>query len=346
MKKGIAIIGAGAISRMHFAAIDRISELVLIAVSDKNPVALHKAKEQYDCDIYENYLDMLADERISIVSIATPSGLHAKMAIDCLNAGKHVIVEKPLAMSLAEISAIANAESTNNRRVGVIYPLRYNGVIEKAKTAIADGKFGQITHASLTIRINRNDDYFAAASWRGSWAMDGGCLMNQAIHGIDLLIDLIGEPVSVFGVTRNNLRSIEAEDVGVAIVNFASGAVATIEAATTIYDKTFEEKLAIFGESGTLIIGGKNFGQVEFSRFSDLVTEAELSEKCSFQFGNGHYLTIKNFTDALIAGDKNYLGVIDGRRAVELILAIYHSSKNDELIKLPLEEKFTIGLGV
>ena len=255
-KYTFGLIGCGRISRNHLEAIAAAPDASLQAVCDIDHVALKAAETKYNCQGYSDYKVMLADPKLEIVNICIPSGLHAQMAVAAMRAGKHVIVEKPMAMSLYEADTMIKAAAENGVKMGVVHKNRFNKPVMKLRSELEDGKFGRLTHGSATVRWNRDENYYRQASWRGTMANDGGCLMNQSIHIIDLLQWMLGEVREVFAYTATNLRKIEGEDIGAAVLKFANGALATIEAATTIYPQNLEVSIGVFGSTGTVVIAG------------------------------------------------------------------------------------------
>jgi predicted dehydrogenase len=350
MKKyGFGLIGCGRIARNHLKAITSLPEAQLAAVCDIDPGRLTEAADQYGSHAYSDYREMLQDPAVQLVNICTPSGLHAKIAVDAMNAGKHVLVEKPMAMSLKEASAMIATAEKNGVKLGVVHQNRFNKAIVKLRQALDAGQFGRLTHAAITIRWNRDKHYYDQASWRGTWAQDGGCLMNQSIHNIDLLQWMMGPVESVFAYTATNARAIEGEDAAVALLKFRSGAFATLEASTTIYPRNLEETLHIFGTEGTAGIGGIAVNKIEAWRFEGVDETAVLAEQDKEPpsvYGFGHYGIIQDFVESVNEGRPPAVSGEEGRKAVEIILAIYHSVKYQQEIKLPLEEKFTIGVGL
>lgn len=345
----LGLIGCGRIAKNHLESIAAIPDASLIAVSDTDSQALKAASERYNCQGYQNYHDMLANPEIDVVNICTPSGLHARMAIDAMSAGKHVIVEKPMAMSLAEADAMISTANKYGVKLGVVHQNRFNKAIVKVRSALEQGKFGQLTHGSAVVRWNRNNDYYLQAPWRGTWAHDGGCLMNQSIHNIDLLQWMMGPVTSLFAYTATNMRNIEGEDVAVAVLRFANGAFATIEASTTIFPKNLEETLNIFGSTGTVVVGGVAVNKIEAWRFEgedETAALADQSKEPPNVYGFGHADIITDFVDAVRTGREPAVSGIEGRKALEIILAIYHSVRLKKEIALPLKEEFTIGVGL
>jgi predicted dehydrogenase len=223
-------------------------------------------------------------------------------------------------------------------------------VVQELRKAIDVGRFGKLSHAAVNIRWNRTRDYYSQAPWRGTWAQDGGTLMNQCIHGIDLLLWMMGDCVeSVYGSTRRQLHSyIEAEDVGVAVLQFKNGAVATIEGTANIYPRNLEETLFISGEYGTVRLGGTSVNSIDVWNFRD--STADDANKHGFVeqtpnvYGNGHILLYKDVIKALQTGHKPYIDAAAGRRALEVVLAIYKSSKTNQPVRLPLTEFGTMNM--
>ncbi len=340
-----AIIGCGRIARNHLAAAVA-RDLDLVAVCDLLPDAMHRLLTENDqaamrCPArYTDHRRMLAETSPQLVAIATDSGAHAQIALDCIAAGSHIILEKPMAMSLSDADRIINAAQAAGVKVAVCHQNRFNNTSQALYKAVCDHRFGKISHAAVSIRWNRGANYYRQAAWRGRWQSDGGALMNQCIHGIDLLRWLMGGDVSrVYGVCRNRLHPfIEAEDVGVAVLSFKDGAVATIEGSTNIFPENLEETLCIFGERGTVKLGGQSAGRIEHWRFADGLPSPEISERIQTVYGNGH---LRLYDDMLAAIRHNRAPLIDakeGRAALELVLAIYKSQKDGRVVQLPLSD--------
>ncbi|HEU4963700.1 MAG TPA: Gfo/Idh/MocA family oxidoreductase, partial [Bacilli bacterium] len=252
-----AIVGCGHIAKKHIEGIHKTEGAELAAFCDTNPERLSEFQEQYGVAGYLSLEEMLeADPSIDVVSICTPSGIHAPLAVQAAKAKKHLVVEKPIALTLRDADAIIDACRENGVKLAVVHPNRFRPVVVELRKAIDQGRFGKISHVKATVRWNRNQAYYDQAAWRGTKTMDGGVLMNQAIHNLDLLLWLAGPVVEVGAHTATRLRDIEAEDVAVATLQFDNGALGLIEAAATIYPKNLEESLAIFGETGSAIVGG------------------------------------------------------------------------------------------
>lgn len=344
-----ALIGCGRIAVNHVKAV-AANGLDFVAMCDidgsKFDIMLGKA----GCGAfpgtarYADYRQMLAEHpEIELVAIATESGEHARIALDCIDAGKHVIIEKPIAMSIADADEIVRRADERGVKVSACHQNRFNVAVQKLRKALEAGRFGKLSHGSIHVRWNRGRSYYDQAPWRGTWAQDGGTLMNQCIHGIDLLRWMMGdEPVVVYGQTRQRMHDyLEAEDVGVAVVQFANGAVATIEGTSNVYPKNLEETLYIFGETGTVKIGGTSTNNIDVWDFADETDEdlanKGLKEQTSNVYGNGHTALYADMIDAIQNDRRPYVDAVAGRNAVEMVLAIYKSQKTGLPVKLPLD---------
>ena len=289
-------------------------------------------------------VEALNHPEIELVAIATESGKHAAIALDCIDAGKNLIIEKPMAMSIADADEIIRCADEKGVKVSACHQNRFNVAIQQLRDAIEADRFGKLSHGSIHVRWNRGKGYYDQAPWRGTWEQDGGTLMNQCIHGIDLLRWMMGEDVvEVYGATRQRFHDyFEAEDVGVAVVKFANGAVGTIEGTSNVYPKNLEETLYVFGENGTVKIGGTSTNNIDVWDFAD-ETEADaankgLEEQTSNVYGNGHTLLYADMVDAIQNDRAPYVDAVAGRNALEMVLAIYKSQKTGEPVALPLSD--------
>ena len=351
-----ALIGCGRIAVNHVKAVDNNS-LEFVAACDIVPenidILFEKQKPNNKEHIarYTNYKRMIEDHpELELVSIATPSGIHAEIALYCIDHGINVIIEKPMAMNMKDADAIIKHSEEKGVVVSACHQNRFNIAVQKTRAALESGRFGKISHGSIHVRWNRNKAYYDQAPWRGTWQDDGGCLMNQCIHGIDLLRWMMGNEVdTVYGVTRQQFHHyLEAEDVGMAVVTFKNGAVATIEGTTNVYPKNLEETLYLFGEKGTVKIGGKSTNNIDVWDFAD-ETEADqenkgLEEATSNVYGNGHTSLFADVIDSIENHHKPYVDAVAGRNALEMILAIYKSMKTGMPVKLPLDDFASIDM--
>lgn len=342
-----ALIGCGRIAVNHVKAVVA-NGLDFTAMCDidgsKYDVMLEKAGCGAFPEVarYADYRQMLEDHsEIELVAIATESGKHARIALDCIDAGKNVIIEKPMAMSMADADEIVRRANERGVKVSACHQNRFNVAVQKTHQALDEGRFGRMSHGAIHVRWNRNRAYYEQAPWRGTWEEDGGCLMNQCIHGIDLLRWMMGKPVRVYAQTRQRFHDyLEAEDVGLAVVEFEGGAMGLVEGTVNVYPKNLEETLYLFGERGTVKIGGTSTNNIDVWTFAD-ETDADaalqgLKEQTSNVYGNGHAALYADMVDAIINDRTPYVDAVAGRDALEMVLAIYRSQKTGLPVDLPL----------
>lgn len=349
-----ALIGCGRISTNHIkAAIN--NRLEIVAVCDILPEAMEELLAKHnllDSNIkrYLDYKVMIEECNPELISIATESGVHAEIALYCIEHGINCIIEKPMAMSMEDAEKIIALSKEKHVTVSVSHQNRFNVAIQDLRKALEAGRFGRLSHGSIHVRWNRGKQYYDQARWRGTWKDDGGCLMNQCIHGIDLLRWMFGDEVDeVYGVTRQQFHDyLEAEDVGMAVLKFKNGAIATIEGTTNVYPKNLEETLYIFGEKGTVKIGGTSTNNIDVWDFEDESSEDEskkgLKEQTSNVYGNGHTSLFADVIDAIKNDREPYIDAVAGRNALEIVLAIYKSQKNGLPVKLPLTDFSSIDM--
>lgn len=343
-----AIIGRGRIATNHVKAVLN-NQLEFVAACDielqniETLLAKHGLENDASIARYADYKQMIQEHpELELVAIATSDGIHAEIALYCIDHGINVIIEKPMAMNMADAEEIIRRSEEKGVAVCACHQNRFNVAVQKTRKAIEAGRFGKLSHGSIHVRWNRNKGYYDQAPWRGTWAEDGERLMNQCIHGIDLLRWMMGDEVdTVYGVTRQQQHPyLEAEDVGMAVVTFKNGAVATIEGTTNVYPKNLEETLYLFGESGTVKIGGTSTNNLDVWDFSD-ETEADkankgLAEQTSNVYGNGHTSLYADVIDAIRNHRDPYVDAVAGRNALEMVLSIYKSMKTGMPVKLPL----------
>lgn len=345
-----ALIGCGRIAVNHVIAA-RANDLEFVAACDIEPRKIDDLfkRAEYEqvasVEQYDDYRKMLADHpEIELVAIATESGKHASIALDCIEAGKNLIIEKPIAMSIEDAEEIIRKADEKGVKVSACHQNRFNLAIQQLRKAVEVGRFGKLSHGTIHVRWNRGRSYYDQAKWRGTWEQDGGTLMNQCIHGVDLLRWMMGDEVEeVYGATRQRFHDyLEAEDVGVAVVKFKNGAIGTIEGTSNVYPKNLEETLYIFGETGTVKIGGTSTNNIDVWDFADETEEDEankgLQEQTSNVYGNGHTSLYADVIDAIENDRTPYVDAVAGRNAVEMILAIYKSQKTGEPVRLPLHD--------
>lgn len=341
------LIGCGRIAINHIKAaannnLDILAVCDLLTEAMENLLGKHHLQDNKNIRRYIDYMEMIDTEKPDLVSIATESGTHAEIALYCIEQGTNVIIEKPIAMSMEDVDKIIEISKKKDVKVAACHQNRFNIAIQELRQAVENERFGKISHGSIHVRWNRNKDYYDQASWRGTWARDGGCLMNQCIHGIDLLRWMLGdEVVEVYGAIRQQFHNyLETEDIGMAVLKFKSGAIATIEGTTNVYPKNLEETLYLFGEKGTVKIGGTSTNNIDIWEFGDEIESDSdkkgLKEMTSNVYGNGHTSLFADMIDAIENDRDPYVDAVAGRNALEIVLAIYKSQKTGMPVKLPL----------
>ncbi len=346
-----ALIGCGRISPNHIAAA-KANGLEFVGLCDIDDKSLSDKIVKFDLQNvpkYHDYKEMLSKEKPVLVAIATESGKHASIALDCIDAGCNLIIEKPIALSLDDADAIIEKAKKKNVKVCVSHQNRFNKSIKKIREALEKDRFGRLFYGTAHIRWCRDWEYYSRAKWRGTWEQDGGALMNQCIHNIDLLRWMMGDEIEeVVGMTdRLNHDYIQAEDLGIALVKFKNGSYGIIEGTTDVYPKNLEESLYIFGEKGTVKAGGQSVNRIEEWRFSDQLDVAEdviaqFKENPPNVYGFGHTPLYADVINAINKDREPYVNAEAGRRALELVLAIYKSATEGRVVKLPLDECSTM----
>ena len=344
-----ALIGCGRIAVNHMkAAIN--NELEIVAVCDVLEEKMEELLAKYGLEKdesikrYTDYKKMIEELQPELASIATESGIHAEIALYCIEKGVNLIIEKPMAMSIEDANKIIDLAEEKNVKVSACHQNRFNVAIQKLRKAVESGRFGKLSHGSIHVRWNRNAGYYEQAPWRGTWEQDGGALMNQCIHGIDLLRWMMGDEIEeIYGATRQQFHDyLEAEDVGMAVIKFKNGAIGTIEGTTNVFPKNLEETLYIFGENGTVKIGGTSTNNIDVWDFAVETEEDQenkgLEEETSNVYGNGHTSLFADVMDAIENDRKPYVDAVAGRNALEVVLSIYKSQKTAMPVKLPLTD--------
>lgn len=359
MKKlKFAIIGCGRISYKHVEALfNNREEAELVATCD---VVLEKAeakRAEYiektgvaadSVHAYTDYKEMLEKEEIDVVTIATESGYHAEIAIYAMNKGAHALIEKPMAMSIDDANEMIKVAKENNVKLAVCHQNRFNKPIQKLREAMEAGKFGKLVNGTARILWNRNMGYYNQAPWRGTWALDGGTLMNQCIHNIDLLQWMMGGEIErVYAECDTFLRDIEAEDFGAIVIRFKNGAIGIVEGSACVYPKNLEETLSIFGENGAVAIGGLAVNELETWRFEGEDEEAikeEVNVKIDNVYGEGHTPLFKDLIDAINNNREPLISGEEGKKAMSIILAAYKSRKTGMPVQFPFTDFKTVDM--
>lgn len=345
-----ALIGCGMISKNHInAALEVGFEIValcdLVQENLDNALELIPESLRDKVTTYTDYKFMLSEQKPDLVAIALGSGLKRKLSIDCMEAGANVIVEKPIALSLEDADAMIETSRKCNVKLCVCHQLRFTPTAQAIKKACDNGDFGKLLHGTVQVRRNRNKAYFDAGKWRGTWAQDGGTLMNQCIHYTDLLTWFMGKPVEVFAYTDNLTHPYtEAEDMGLALVKFENGSYGMIEGSINTYPNNLSDSMAIFGTEGTTSVSGKFLDEVERWEFANI--PSDLKECIDYynieDNGTGHVPFYKNVKETIEGKSELLTSAEDSRAAIELILAIYESAAKNKLVKMPISSGSTL----
>ena len=340
------LIGCGRIAKRHIqAALE--NGLQIVALCDLDTKKVYKLIEEHDLGqfneniaVYSNYRAMISEQQLDMVAIATESGSHAEIALFCLQHGLHVLIEKPIAMNDYDAESLIHAAKENSKQIGICHQNRFNLAVQYLWEVVAKGSLGKITHATVNIRWYRGRDYYKQNPWRGTWLHDGGVIMNQCIHGIDLLLWMMGSPVRrVYGVTRNFSHPyIEAEDCGVAVIEFVNGAVATFEGTSSIYEPASETAFYIFGQNGAAKIGGPALNILEKLQTTDSdlpLSGPNISESILNVYGNSHPRLYADMIQAIHTDKPPLVSAIEGKTAMDVVLAIYKSQHEGTPVNFP-----------
>lgn len=335
-----ALIGCGKISERHLNAIKQTPKTKLIAVCDIQEGKAKALASTLQCDAYSDYKEMLKRDDINIVDICTPNGMHAPITIDVANAGRHVLLEKPMALIVEDCDKMMKACKENGVHLFVVKQNRFNPPIIKLREAIERGRFGKLVLGNVTVRWARPQDYYDKDEWHGSRCMDGGMLFTQASHHIDMLQWMMGPVHSVKSNVATLTHNIETEDTAVVVIRFKNGALGVVEATTCTFPKNMEGSITILGEKGTAKVGGTAMNKIDYWEFSDFKNEDENIRECTTNppnvYGYGHNEVIRHVTDSLLHNGPIVGGVggEEGRKSVKLIEAIYESASTGKEVFL------------
>jgi predicted dehydrogenase len=343
-KYGFGVVGCGVISDTHLAAIRSLPNAEIIAVCDTRGHCAEAKAEQYGCAWYSDLAEMLKRDDMHVCNVVVPSGLHAKLGIQCCEAGKHVICTKPIDITLEAIDSLIEAAARNHVLVGATHQSRNYGVYRRLKQAIETGRLGKLLYGNAIVPWYRTEEYYSDG-WHGTKRLDGGgALINQSIHYIDLLLWMMGQPTQVFGFADNlGHQSIEVEDCANAVVKFESGAHGVIQGTTCTY-QGHPQRLEIHGMKGNVIIAGDemHLWEVEGDETEYHPGEGKTGGSADPKMGMGeeavraHAEQIGDLLAAIEEGRQPVLNGQEARRAVELILAIYQASETGQVVRLPL----------
>lgn len=339
-----ALIGCGRVSGKHIEVLKALPNAELVAVCDLDIEKAKKVTNDLDLPCYQNYHDMLKKENVDIINVITDSGSHAEIVLDIAKYKKHIIVEKPMALTLSDADSMIRICDQYNIQLFVVKQNRYNLPVQKLREALDEGRFGKLVMGTVRVRWCRDQNYYDQAEWRGTWARDGGVFSNQASHHVDLLEWMMGDVESVFARTETMLVDIETEDTGIAVLKFQNGALGVIEATTATRPKDLEGSITIMGEKGTVEIGGFAVNEMKVWNFTDPRPEdAEVLEKYKENpknvYGFGHYEYIRHVIECTKNREKALVDGLEGRRSLELINAIYESSETGKDVPLRFKPK-------
>lgn len=348
MAHGFAIIGCGMIANFHARAIRELKGAKLIACYDAFPASAQRLARETGCQAYPELDKLLDDCRVTVVTIATPSGAHLEPAVAAARAGKHVIVEKPLEITLQRCDAILAAAKKSRVQVATIFPSRFHQSGQEVKRAIDEHRFGRLTLGDAYVKWFRPQSYYDSGAWRGTWELDGGgALMNQAIHSVDLLLWLLGpvaEVTAQWGLLAH--ERIAVEDAVVATLRFKNGALGVIEASTAAYPG-YLKRIEVHGSGGSAVIEEEDIVKWDFATRSrrDAVVQKRMQNRHSTGGGasdpaaighHGHALLFRDVLDAIDQQRPPQVDGREGRRSVEVILAIYQAAETGRTVRLPL----------
>jgi len=348
-KLGCAVIGCGNAGLWHIKSIIDIPEAQLVAICDSVRERAEKIGQKYNVKWYTDYNDLLEDRNVDLVHVCTPSGSHGEITIAAAKAGKHVLVEKPMEITLEKIDKMITACRQANVKLGVVFQNRFADSVIKIKRTIDEGKFGKLVVGNLIGNSYRPQEYYDSADWRGTWRWDGGVLMNQQVHGVDLLQYFMGPVESVFAFTGTLARNIEVEDTAVACLKFKNGALGVIEVATSNYPGA-KPRYEIYGCEGTIIMEGCDIVRWEFKGEKPLLKKEKTKSVAEVEgesekpgvptiiYPEGHKRQIKDMIEAIKQNREPKINGEEGRKAIEIIWGIYESAKTGKPVKLPLKK--------
>jgi len=325
------LIGCGRVAPRHAQSIGELPGARLVAVADVVRSRAERFAKEHAADAYQDYRYLIERKDIDVVSICTPSGMHAQMGVDAAHAGKHVLVEKPMALALPDADRLIAAAQSARVKLCIVLQNRYNPPMQDLRRLVDEGRLGRRLLANVTVRWYRPQEYYMDG-WHGTLAMDGGALMNQSIHHIDALQWLMGDVESVFAYTGTLAHHMEAEDAGVAVLRFTSGALGVVEGSTLTFPENLEGSIALFGEHGSVKVGGtalnrkifwKVEGQIEHER--ELITRDQVDPPSVY--GTSHKAVIADMIAAVAEDRSPHTDGIEGRKSLALVLAMYESSR-------------------
>jgi UDP-N-acetyl-2-amino-2-deoxyglucuronate dehydrogenase len=336
-----ALVGCGRIAKRHSELLGhkQIGNARLAAVCDIKLDRAEAIGKQFGVPAYRDMHEMMGKEKVDVVVVLTESGLHAEHVVALAKHGKHIMVEKPMALTLADADRMISACDAAGVKLFVVKQNRFNVPVVKLREALEAGRFGKLVMGTVRVRWCRPQSYYDQDPWRGTWALDGGVLTNQASHHVDMLEWMMGDVESVFAMSRTALVNIETEDTAVAVLKFASGALGVIEATTATRPKDLEGSLSILGEGGTVVIGGFAVNQITHWQFAKPQPgDEEVLTKFSVNppnvYGFGHQAYYEHVVSSILNNTAQLVDGLKGRKSLELISAIYESIETGKEVPL------------
>ena len=336
-----ALVGCGRIAKRHseLLGFHEINGAKLVSVCDNVIDKANRIAEQFKVPAYQDMNDMMESESIDVVVVLTPSGLHAEHVVNLSKYGKHIMVEKPMALSVEDTENMIYVCDENNIKLFIIKQNRFNVPVVKLREALDAGRFGKLTLGTVRVRWARHQAYYDQDPWRGTWAMDGGVLTNQASHHVDMLEWMMGDVESVFAKMTTALADVETEDTAIVTLKFKNGALGIIEATTATRPTNLEGSISILGEHGVVVVGGVAVNEMQTWAFEDDQDEdSNILEEFSVNppnvYGFGHQAYYEHVVDCIENGSANLVDGLQGRKSIELINAIYESAETGKEVFL------------
>lgn len=332
----VVLIGCGRISKNHMKAMADnqkygffagLCDLILSRAEERQKEYLEYSG--IEAKVYTDYKKMLTELHPDVAVVSTESGNHFEVGMEALKAGCHILMEKPICMTMEEANALCALGKEKHLTIGTCHQNRFNPAVKKLRRAVEEGRFGRIHSITARILWTRDDHYYQMASWRGTEAQDGGTLMNQCIHNIDLLRWMMGSDVERISAERARfMRPIEMEDFGAALIRFKNKGIGIVEGSAVVYPKNLEETLSVFGEKGTVVLGGKAVNKVEVWDFADekAYDRENFDQVIENIYGSGHTPLYEDFFLALKEGRQPLVSGDEGRKSIGIVLGIYEAS--------------------
>jgi len=355
LKLRSVIVGCGRVADKHIKALNSLSKYCefvgAVDTNEDNAKRIISASKSKNAKFFKDYKKAIDELKPDVVAITVPSGLHFEVAKYAMEHGCHLLLEKPMAMSENDARAIYDISKKTGKTIAMGHIYRYLPIVGLVRDDIAKGLYGKVTHGTIYVRWGHDNDYYRSAAWRGTWKADGGALMNQTIHAIDLLVWLMGsEPVKAEAMLARRLRNIEAEDLGLAILELENGSLASIEGTTATSPKRHTAEFSVFCENGQLTMGldsGKPFLKIYDGSgkklnshyiFRQFREGGIFSYKCAL---NPHLGIYKDLFDSIENGRVPIASAYDGYSSVDTLMGIYKSAKTNAPVTLPLTENFS-----